>query len=58
MISTIVSLQFGSYLVHENDQFYLCHLPKSDKNLIKPVVGDHVKLEQKKEPIIDLLPRR
>ena len=58
MISTIVSLQFGSYLVHENDQFYLCHLPKSDKNLIKPVVGDHVKLDEKKEQIIDLLPRQ
>ena len=45
MISTIVSLHFGSYLVHENNQFYLCHLPKSDKNIIKPVVGDHVKLD-------------
>jgi ribosome biogenesis GTPase / thiamine phosphate phosphatase len=58
MISTIVSLQFGSYLVHENDQVYLCHLPKSDKNLIKPVVGDHVKLDEKKEQIIALLPRK
>jgi ribosome biogenesis GTPase / thiamine phosphate phosphatase len=57
MISTIVSLQFGSYLVHENDQFYLCHLPKSDKNLIKPVVGDHVTLDGKKEQIIDILAR-
>jgi ribosome biogenesis GTPase len=58
MISTIVSLQFGSYLVHEKDQFYLCHLPKSDKNLIKPVVGDHVTLDEKKEQIIDILTRR
>jgi ribosome biogenesis GTPase len=58
MISTIVSLQFGSYLVHEVDQFYLCHLPKSDKNLINPVVGDQVRLDEKKEQIIEILPRR
>ena len=58
MIATIVSLNFGSYLVHENNQFYLCHLPKSDKNLIKPVVGDHVQLDEKKEQIVNLLPRK
>lgn len=58
MISTIVSLQFGAYLVHENNQFYLCHLPKSDKNLLKPVVGDHVKLDEKKEQIIHIFPRQ
>jgi ribosome biogenesis GTPase len=57
-MSTIVSLQFGSYLVHQLDQFYLCHLPKSDKNLIKPVIGDHVILDEKKEQIIDILPRK
>ncbi len=58
MTGTIVNLQFGSYGVFAENEMYLCHLLKTDKMTLKPVVGDHVALDSSRSTIIDVLPRQ
>jgi ribosome biogenesis GTPase len=45
MIGTIVSLDFGAYLVMAEGTLYRCHLPKTDKFTLSPVVGDRVTID-------------
>ncbi len=57
MIGTIVNLDFGKYLVYHQAQIYSCHLRKTDKLLIKPVVGDHVEFDDHLNMITSIHPR-
>lgn len=57
MIGTIVNLDFGKYLVYYQEQIYSCHLRKTDKLLIKPVVGDHVEFDDHLNMITSIHPR-
>lgn len=57
MKGTIVSLQFGSYLVFAESQFFVCHLPKSNKAILKPVVGDIVSIDDQGTSIQLIYPR-
>ncbi|MEY3610235.1 MAG: Ribosome small subunit-dependent GTPase, partial [Bacillota bacterium] len=58
MIGTIVNLDFGKYLVYYQEQIYSCHIRKTDKLLIKPVVGDHVELDESLSMITMIHPRQ
>ncbi len=58
MIGTIVNLQFGSYGVFVHNHIHVCHVLKTDKMILKPVVGDHVTLDSTQSMIIDVLPRQ
>lgn len=57
MIGSIVSLQFGQYLVYVDENFLLCHLPKTDKFALKPVVGDRVDVNLEAKQITFIHPR-
>lgn len=57
MTGAIVSLQFGHYLVYVDQQLVLCHLPKTDKFALKPVVGDRVDVDLTEKIIQFIHPR-
>jgi len=58
MTGTIVNLDFGKYLVYHQEQIYSCHIRKSDKLMIKPVVGDHVEFDESLQMITLIHPRQ
>jgi len=58
MTGTIVNLDFGKYLVYHQEQIYSCHIRKTDKLLIKPVVGDHVDFDASLSMITGIHPRQ
>jgi len=57
MTGTIVNLDFGKYLVYNDDRIYSCHLRKTDKLSLKPVVGDQVDFDEKNSIITAIYPR-
>ncbi len=58
MTGTIVNLDFGKYLVYHQEQIYSCHLRKTDKLMLKPVVGDHVEFDSNLNMITSIHPRQ
>ena len=58
MTGTIVNLDFGKYLVYHQEHIYSCHLRKSDKLPLKPVVGDHVEFDNIQQIITAIHPRQ
>jgi ribosome biogenesis GTPase / thiamine phosphate phosphatase len=54
MIATIVSLDFGAYHVISENVLYRCHLPKTDKFTLTPVVGDQVTLDPLSHQILKI----
>lgn len=58
MTGTIVNLDFGKYLVYHQTQIYSCHIRKTDKLLIKPVVGDRVDFDASLSMITMIHPRQ
>lgn len=57
MTGTVIALNFGTYLVDFERNVYQCHFPKTDKLILKPVVGDQVVLSSSLDTIIEVLPR-
>lgn len=58
MQGRIVAHHFGPYLALANQQIYQLHFPKSDKNILKPTVGDLVIFDEASKQIQQILPRK
>lgn len=58
MIGTVIALNFGTYLVDFERKVYQCHFPKTDKLVLKPIVGDQVTLSETFDTIVEVLPRK
>lgn len=58
MTGTILNLDFGKYVVYSQEQIFSCHLRKTDKLPLKPVVGDHVEFDESLSMITQIHPRQ
>jgi ribosome biogenesis GTPase len=58
MIGTVIALNFGTYLVDFERKVYQCHFPKTDKLVLKPIVGDQVILNPACDTILEVIPRK
>jgi ribosome biogenesis GTPase / thiamine phosphate phosphatase len=58
MQGIVIALNFGTFLIDVGGIHYLCHFPKTDKQALKPVVGDKVILDEEGKSIVNVLPRQ